>query len=115
MMSASNISSSVHGQFSFSPLEMHPPSRATETGGRLSGGDMCTYFETFHRKLLEGNKEVHTLLNTRVVGIERSSGKQQGWKVRLKHISSGGEGDLKEMWFRRVVVCTGVCSSIISL
>jgi hypothetical protein len=88
---------------------MPPPRNAAATGGRLSGGDMCEYFESFHRKFLKNRPGIRTLLGRRVLSIRRSTSKEQGWDVKV--ISGNQEGrhaEQETMWFKRIVVCTGV-------
>ncbi|KAH6907510.1 hypothetical protein BKA70DRAFT_1189506 [Coprinopsis sp. MPI-PUGE-AT-0042] len=102
----------VHGQFSFSSLPMPPPRNAAETGGRLSGGDMCEYFESFHHRFLENRATVRTLLGRRVLSIRKGTSNEEGWVVR---VASAHEGihhvEQETMWFKRIVVCTGGCST----
>ncbi|KAG5639502.1 hypothetical protein H0H81_000647 [Sphagnurus paluster] len=57
-----------------------PPSKAAETGGRLTGEDMCVYMENFACTFLEGKIRFSTL----VKGIRRAP--SGGWLVTVKDL-----------------------------
>lgn len=113
-------SDSVHGEFSFSPLPMPPPSQASRTGGRLSGEDLVAYMESFAERFLKGRIRYQTeVLNIRrrpLAGVQlgQQSGDEQHagssdyvseWVVRVRDLQTG---DIQELVYDRVVVCSGV-------
>ena len=81
---------------------MPPPLKAAETGGRLSGDDMCAYMQDFADKFLEGKIK----FGTEVTNICRSE--DGTWLVNVVHLRNGAQETLK---FSRIVLCTGVSSS----
>ncbi|KAG5647170.1 hypothetical protein DXG03_001125 [Asterophora parasitica] len=96
------IINNVHGEFRFSSLPMAPPLKAEESGGRLTGEDMCAYMENFASTFLEGKLS----LETEVLGIRRSP--SGSWAVTVENRQSGAREVLE---FSRIVLCTGGCSS----
>ncbi|KAF8162699.1 hypothetical protein B0H34DRAFT_650867 [Crassisporium funariophilum] len=95
---------SVHGEFNFSAMEMPLPENSAESGGRLSGQDVCNYMEKFTEKYLAGKaKFIH---ETEVLNIERDE--QGKWNVAVKDIPSGSEG---VMTFSRIILSTGGLSN----
>lgn len=91
---------SVYGEFRFSKLPMPPPVDERETGGRLSGEDMCNYLESFSDKYLQGKFR----FNTEVVNIKREASQ---WLVKVQHRRTGQE---KTLNYSRIILCTGVCA-----
>ncbi|KAG6861662.1 hypothetical protein C0995_013664 [Termitomyces sp. Mi166 len=81
---------------------MPPPSKAAETGGRLTGDDMCAYMETFTAKFLAGKIK----LKTEILDIRRSS--SGSWLVTVENIPSGVQ---EVLVFSHIVLCTGGCSN----
>ncbi|PPQ71555.1 hypothetical protein CVT24_006436 [Panaeolus cyanescens] len=95
---------SVHNEYRFSALPMPPPENAAESGGRLSGKDMCRYMEKFYEMFLKD--KANFIFKTNVLNIHRDEpGK---WRVNLKDRDSGEE---REMRFARIVLATGGCSN----
>ncbi|KAH0584375.1 hypothetical protein H2248_009914 [Termitomyces sp. 'cryptogamus'] len=90
----------VYGEYRFSPCPMSPPSEAAETGGRLTGDDMCAYMETFAAKFLAGKIK----FNTEILCVRRSTG---SWLVTVEDIPSGIQ---EVLVFSHIVLCTGGCS-----
>ncbi|KAG6810296.1 hypothetical protein H0H92_012520 [Tricholoma furcatifolium] len=97
----------VHGEFRFSPLPMPPPSKAAETGGRLSGEDMCNYMESFAERFLSGKIR----FKTEIISIRRSP--DDLWLVTvLTVLDRHSENAVpEELVFSRIVLCTGGCSN----
>ncbi|KAG5728376.1 Dimethylaniline monooxygenase [N-oxide-forming] 2 [Termitomyces sp. T112] len=91
----------VYGEYRFSPCPMSSPSEAAETGGRLTGDDMCTYMETFAAKFLAGKIK----FNTEILGVRKSTG---SWLVTVEDIPSGVQ---EVLVFSHIVLCTGGCSN----
>jgi dimethylaniline monooxygenase (N-oxide forming) len=73
---------------------MNLPAKAADTGGRLSGDDMSTYFESFAETLLPGKIK----FGTEVINISRVGAKS--WAVKTS--------DGQEFKYSRIVLCTGV-------
>ncbi|GLB35449.1 putative pyridine nucleotide-disulphide oxidoreductase [Lyophyllum shimeji] len=92
----------VHGEFRFSSLPMPPPSKASETGGRLSGEDMCAYMENFAETFLNGKIR----FETEVLAIRRAA--SGAWSVTVEDRRSGTQEVLQ---FTHIVPCTGGCSN----
>ncbi|KAF5386925.1 hypothetical protein D9615_001925 [Tricholomella constricta] len=92
----------VHGEFRFSSLFMPPPSKAEESGGRLTGDDLCAYMETFANMFLDGKIR----FETEVLGIRRSP--SGSWFVTTEDRRSA---DQQVLEFSRIVLCTGGCSN----
>ncbi|RDB24143.1 Dimethylaniline monooxygenase [N-oxide-forming] 2 [Hypsizygus marmoreus] len=90
----------VHGEYRFSALPMPLPAHAAETGGRLSGDDMCKYMETFAETYLHGRIRY----GTEVLSVRRSP-RAGTWLVTVQSV--GGDGGREVLEFARVVVCTG--------
>ena len=87
---------------------MPPRSDEKETGGRLSGNDICMYMKAFVDTFLNG--KVTIVYETEVINIRRPAGFTRdvngdaNWVVT----TLGNYGDRREWMFKRVVLCTGV-------
>ncbi|TFK38930.1 hypothetical protein BDQ12DRAFT_735153 [Crucibulum laeve] len=90
----------VHGEYRFSALQMPVPARAEETGGRLSGYDMCSYMETFARTHVEDKIKIR--FQTEILNLQRRG--DGIWVVAIKNLISETN---EELLYSRVVVCTG--------
>ncbi|KAF9466370.1 hypothetical protein BDZ94DRAFT_1281005 [Collybia nuda] len=96
----------VHGEFRFSSLSMPTPSKASKTGGRLSGEDMCIYMERFADTYLQGKIKYQT----EVTKIYRSD--SGVWLVETEDASDNAEEPVRNVLrFFKIVLCTGGCSS----
>lgn len=84
-------------------MPMPPPANESATGGRLSGDDMQQYMESFADKFLRGKIRYEV----EVMKVIRSAVGQ--WTVKVQDIRSGEE----ELHFDKVVLCTGVSSSLL--
>lgn len=92
--------SSVHGEYRFSSLPMPTPKDAGKTGGRLNGGAMRDYFETFAARFLDGCIR----FEVEVLSVRRgTSGK---WEILLRDLKTDTE---ETVVFDKIVLCTGVC------
>ncbi|KAF9034318.1 hypothetical protein BJ165DRAFT_1512908 [Panaeolus papilionaceus] len=95
---------SVHNEYRFSALAMPPPENAAESGGRLSGMDMCRYMERFYEMFLK--EKAKFIFKTNVLNIHRDEpGK---WKVKVQDRESQKE---RVMQFAKIVLATGGCSN----
>ncbi|KLO19083.1 FAD/NAD(P)-binding domain-containing protein [Schizopora paradoxa] len=91
----------VYGEFRFSSLPMPAPKDAGD-GGRLNGGIMRDYFESFAARFLKECIQ----FEVEVINIHRNaSGK---WEVSLRDMKTSGE---ETIVFDKIVLCTGGCSS----
>ncbi|KAG6867950.1 hypothetical protein C0993_009201 [Termitomyces sp. T159_Od127] len=75
----------VHGEFTFSSCPMPLPSKSGETGGRLTGDDMCAYMESFAAKFLAGRIK----FRTEILSIQRPS--DGIWLVTVKDLLNGAQ------------------------
>ncbi|TFK38878.1 hypothetical protein BDQ12DRAFT_604602 [Crucibulum laeve] len=94
----------VHGEYRFSSLEMPPPATSVETGGHITGVDMCNYMESFAEKFLNGRVTFH--FETEFHNLRRDEAGT--WHVKTEHLKSGRAETLE---FKRIVLCTGGCSN----
>ncbi|KAG6918033.1 hypothetical protein DXG01_016885 [Tephrocybe rancida] len=92
----------VHGEFRFSSLPMAPPLKAAETGGRLTGDDMCAYMETFADTFLAGKIR----FRTEIISVQRSS--TGAWQVTVQDTQNAAK---EVLIFSHIVLCTGGCSN----
>lgn len=89
---------------------MPPPDNASKTGGRLSGLDMCNYFEKFSATFLEGKAKF--LMQTEVLNISRKA--PGDWRVTVRDAVTTGKEDKasgRELTFSRIILASGVRSS----
>ncbi|KAG6840188.1 hypothetical protein C0991_008352 [Blastosporella zonata] len=92
----------VHGEFRFSSLPMAPPSKTAETGGRLTGDDMCAYMETFADTFLSGKIR----FRTEITAIRRAA--DESWQVTVQDRQTAVQ---ETLLFTHIVLCTGGCSN----
>ena len=92
------IGHSPQGEFCFSSLSMSPEDSAN-TGGRLSGKDICNYMETFAETFLKDKIK----FEVKVLNIRRSP--SGSWNVDIK---DEHEGTITVLEYSRIVLCTGV-------
>lgn len=95
-----DLCSSVHGELSFSSMEMEAPPNAPKTGGRLTGEVMTKYMESFYEQFLRNR----ILFNTEVLNIKRGEN-NNGWIIQVEDLTKGITSDLR---FAKIVLCTGV-------
>ncbi|TFK62938.1 FAD/NAD(P)-binding domain-containing protein [Pluteus cervinus] len=96
------VINNVHGQFNFSPLPMPAGTRYDE---RLTGDEISAYMEVFAQMYVKDKIQFGVeVLNLRHV-IE---GEKSQWVVKLLHKKTGLQ---EEKVFRRVVLCSGGCST----
>ena len=95
---------SVHGEAGFSALPMPPPPDAKKTGGRLTGEDLRTYFQQFADRFLDGVVQY----NTQVLKVQRKADSVRGWRVTVQHWSNENIGKIEDLFFDKLVLCTGV-------
>ncbi|KAI3604820.1 FAD /NAD-P-binding domain-containingprotein [Moniliophthora roreri] len=87
----------VYGEFRFSSMTMV----SEQSGGRLAGFDMMQYMQKFADTHLRG----HIRFGTEVLKIQRDD---EGWSLLVENIADGIRENLR---FKKVVLCTGGCSS----
>ncbi|KAF5315243.1 hypothetical protein D9619_007506 [Psilocybe cf. subviscida] len=100
----------VHGEYRYSALPMPPPDNASKTGGRLSGLDMCNYFEQFSATLLKGKAKF--LMQTEVLNISRTAPSK--WRITVRDATTPGAEDKapeRELTFSRIILASGGCSN----
>ncbi|TFK60202.1 FAD/NAD(P)-binding domain-containing protein [Pluteus cervinus] len=96
------VLNNVHGQFNFSPLPMPAGARYDE---RLTGDEISAYMEVFAQMYVKDKIQFGVeVLNLRHV-IE---GEKSQWVVKMLHKKTGLQ---EEKVFRRVVLCSGGCST----
>ena len=92
----------MHGQYRFSALDMPPPEKYAQTGGRLTGTTLSKYMETFTEMFLKGKAKFR--MEMEVLNIRRN---EKGiWQVKAENLISGSEEILT---FSRIILSTGVC------
>ncbi|KAF8529707.1 FAD/NAD-P-binding domain-containing protein [Hysterangium stoloniferum] len=99
---SSLLINNIHGEYRFSALPMPRPLNADNSGGRLSGQDLCEYMETFADKFLKGRFR----FQTEVEDVKREGA--SNWVITARNKETGVRELLR---FRRIVMCTGGCSS----
>jgi len=91
---------SVHGEYTFSAMEMVPSQGATEDR-HLTGADLCNYMEKYYDTFLK--TKVNFIFNTEVLEISRE---QDGkWFVQTEDTQTHTTNILK---FCRIIIATGV-------
>jgi len=101
------LSFSVYGEYRFSALEVPPPDKSSQSGGRLTGLDMCNYMENFSTTFLKDKAKF--IFGTEVLNVERTT--QGGWSVEVKDLESNVRRTLS---FSRIILASGVGSLLVS-
>ncbi|KAF8149495.1 hypothetical protein B0H34DRAFT_667702 [Crassisporium funariophilum] len=91
---------SVHGEYSFSPMDMPQPEMSPESGDRLSGLNICDYMETFAERFLIGKAKLK--YDTEVLNIDRDA--KGVWKIAVKDPRTNSSS---VMTFSRIILATG--------
>ena len=86
-------------------MPMPKPDNARNTGGRLTGEDMCMYMESFADKFLKGR----ITFEVEVENITRGS--DETWLVKTRNLTNSST---KILQFDKLVLCTGVSKQQIS-
>lgn len=81
-------------------MPMPKPNNARNTGGRLTGEDMCLYMESFAEKFLKGN----ITFGVEIENISRDIGGKV-WLVKTRNLK---DGSVVERQYDKIVLCTGV-------
>ena len=91
---------SVHGEYTFSAMEM-VPSQGAASDRHLTGADLCNYMEKYYDTFLK--TKVNFIFNTEVLEISRE---QDGkWFVQTEDTQTHTTNILK---FCRIIIATGV-------
>jgi len=84
---------------------MPPPEESSQSGGHLTGLDMCNYMENFSSTFLKDKAKF--IFGTEVLNVDRAT--QGGWSVEVKDLESNVNRTLS---FSRIILASGVSSLI---
>ncbi len=99
-----SLNSSVHGEYSLSPLKVQAPIDLNAKPGLMTGYDTHVYIKTFTDMFLSGRIRY----GTEILSVRR--GRVRAWDIRVKDLASRTEETLS---YDKIVLCTGVSSKVL--